>query len=302
MQKNGQALREGEETLPKELARLGYETGFVGKLHLGADGNGAVPEKYWAGHGHFFGYQCYNGFRDQVCFYDEQGTEHQFYEHRTDVTARLGIERIAELARSGKPFLQTIFFQAPHYPEQPSEQYERLYDGVEFPMPEQYGQIAVSYTHLDVYKRQEFSVSENAVVFLRKSAEEVFSCVPKVRPRHLFFQEDIPGILKKRAAETETLKRNIAAACARTLPRPPLFYSFEGEPEYREYFGEYREYCDRDLVACALGHALLGDGKAAQKAKELLLTICSWNPDGPCAVNAPWNDEIGLSNARDNAL
>ena len=67
---------------------------------------------------------------------------------------------------------------------------------------------------------------------------------------------------------------------------------------YREYFGEYREYCDRDLVACALGHALLGDGKAAQKAKELLLTICSWNPDGPCAVNAPWNDEIGLSNAR----
>ena len=145
---------------------------------------------------------------------------------------------------------------------------------------------------------QEFSVSENAVVFLRKSAEEVFSCVPKVRPRHLFFQEDIPGILKKRAAETETLKRNIAAACARTLPRPPLFYSFEGEPEYREYFGEYREYCDRDLVACALGHALLGDGKAAQKAKELLLTICSWNPDGPCAVNAPWNDEIGLSNAR----
>lgn len=141
VQKNGQALREGEETLPKELARLGYETGFVGKLHLGADGNGAVPEKYWAGHGHFFGYQCYNGFRDQVCFYDEQGTEHQFYEHRTDVTARLGIERLDKLARSGKPFLQTIFFQAPHYPEQPSEQYERLYDGVEFPMPEQYGQI-----------------------------------------------------------------------------------------------------------------------------------------------------------------
>lgn len=145
---------------------------------------------------------------------------------------------------------------------------------------------------------QEFAISENAAVILRKDAETVFCAVPDVRPRHLFFKEDIPGILKKRKAETEVLKRNIEAACARELPKPPLFYSFEDGLPYREYFGEYREYCDRDMVACALGYALLGDEGAGKKAKELLLTICSWNPDGPCAVNAPWNDEIGLSNAR----
>lgn len=145
---------------------------------------------------------------------------------------------------------------------------------------------------------QKFVISENAAVILRKDAETVFCAVPDVRPRHLFFKEDIPGILKKRKAETEVLKRNIEAACARELPKPPLFYSFEDGLPYREYFGEYREYCDRDMVACALGYALLGDEGAGKKAKELLLTICSWNPDGPCAVNAPWNDEIGLSNAR----
>lgn len=145
---------------------------------------------------------------------------------------------------------------------------------------------------------QEFVISENAAVILRKDAETVFCAVPDVRPRHLFFKEDIPGILKKRKAETEVLKRNIEATCARELPKPPLFYSFEDGLPYREYFGEYREYCDRDMVACALGYALLGDEGAGKKAKELLLTICSWNPDGPCAVNAPWNDEIGLSNAR----
>lgn len=145
---------------------------------------------------------------------------------------------------------------------------------------------------------QEFAISENAAVILRKDAETVFCAVPDVRPRHLFFKEDIPGILKKRKAETEVLKRNIEAACARELPKPPLFYSFEDGLPYREYFGEYREYCDRDMVACALGYALLEDEGAGKKAKELLLTICSWNPDGPCAVNAPWNDEIGLSNAR----
>lgn len=145
---------------------------------------------------------------------------------------------------------------------------------------------------------QKFSIGKNAAVIVRKDAETVFASVPDVRPRHLFFREDIPGILAKRRAETETLKQNIEVACARPLPKPPLFYSFEGETEYREYFGEYREYCDRDMVACALGYALLGDERAGKKAKDLLLTICSWNPDGPCAVNCPWNDEIGLSSAR----
>lgn len=138
VQRNGEALSAEEETFPKELARLGYETGFVGKLHLGGDGNGPVPEKYWAGHQHFIGYQCYNGFWDQVCFYDEQGRAHLQKEHRTDATARLGIERLRELAKMGRPFLQTIFFQAPHYPEQPSLQFEQLYEGQEIPLPEQY--------------------------------------------------------------------------------------------------------------------------------------------------------------------
>lgn len=144
----------------------------------------------------------------------------------------------------------------------------------------------------------EFTISENAVVFLRPNAGTVFAAVPDVRPRHLFCAEDIPELLERRREEIGTLKRNIEAACSRPLPEPPLFYSFPDRMQYREYFGEYREYCDRDLIACALGYALLGDRRAGEKAKELLLTICSWNPDGPCALDSPWNDEIGLSNAR----
>lgn len=138
VQDNADALSQEEVTLPRELEQLGYDTSFVGKLHLGDNGNKPIPQKYWAGHRHLIGYQCYNGFKDQVCFYDEEGKEYLFHEHRTDVTARLGIERMRELAKSGKPFLHTIFFQAPHYPEQPLEKYEHLYDGVEFPMAEQY--------------------------------------------------------------------------------------------------------------------------------------------------------------------
>ncbi|MDO4296758.1 MAG: sulfatase-like hydrolase/transferase [bacterium] len=136
IQDNNHALRADEVTLPLEMEALGYDTSFVGKLHLGGNGNLPIPEECRAGHRHFIGYQCYNGFLDNVCFYDEEGREHIYQEHRTDVTARLGIERMRELAKAGKPFLHTIFFQAPHYPEQPSEPYEHWYDGFSFPMPE----------------------------------------------------------------------------------------------------------------------------------------------------------------------
>ena len=132
------ALRQEEICLPDELGELGYETSFVGKLHLGGKGNCPVPKAFWAGHKHFFGYQCYNGFEKDVCFYDEEGKEHCFQGHRTDVTADLGIERLRWLASTGKPFLHTIFFQAPHYPVQPSEKYAHLYDDITIPMPEEY--------------------------------------------------------------------------------------------------------------------------------------------------------------------
>ncbi len=138
---NGAPLPADTLCLPDELHRLGYETSFVGKLHLGANGNGPVSPEFWAGHQHFLGYQCYNGFWKDVCFYDEQGQEHRFDRHRTDVTADLGIERLQMLAQTGKPFLHTIFFQAPHYPEQPAQDFEKLYDGVTFPLPEDYRDI-----------------------------------------------------------------------------------------------------------------------------------------------------------------
>ena len=143
-----------------------------------------------------------------------------------------------------------------------------------------------------------FRISPDAVKFIRPTAGEVFDAVPDVRPRHLFFDKDIPLIKADKCRELETLQRNIELAKSRELPDPPLFHKREDVPDYREYFGAYRDYCDRDMVACALGYAILGDKEAGEKAKELFLTICDWNPLGPCSLIYPWNDEIGLSNAR----
>lgn len=145
---------------------------------------------------------------------------------------------------------------------------------------------------------QKFSVDENAVRFLRPDADEILAAVPSARPRHLFCAEDIEKIVRTHENAIETLKRNIALALEDGLPEPPMFHRDEEALPYREYFGRHRDFCDRNLIACALGHRLLGDERAAAHAKELLLTLCDWNSEGPCSLEGIWGDEVGLSHAR----
>jgi hypothetical protein len=115
---------------------------------------------------------------------------------------------------------------------------------------------------------QEFSIADNAVEFLRPDADEILAAVPDVRPRHLFFAEDIEEIVRTHPAALETLRRNIAAALEDGLPTPPMFHRDGEALPYREYFGRHRDFCDRNLIACALGYRLLNDRKAAEHAKK----------------------------------
>ena len=145
---------------------------------------------------------------------------------------------------------------------------------------------------------QAFSIADNAVEFLRPDADEILASVPDVRPRHLFFAEDIGEIVRTHPAALETLKRNIAVALTDGIPVPPMFHRDAEALPYREYFGRHRDFCDRNLIACALGHRLLNEPKAAEHAKKLLLTLCDWNSEGPCSLEGLWGDEVGLSHAR----
>jgi len=145
---------------------------------------------------------------------------------------------------------------------------------------------------------QRFSIAEHAIEFTRPDAKKILDSVPDARPRHLFFAEDVPEIVRTHEAALETLKRNIEQALSDGLPVPPMYHRDEHALPYREYFGRHRDFCDRNLVACALGHRLLGDHRAAEHAKNLLLTLCDWNSEGPCSLQGIWGDEVGLSHAR----
>lgn len=116
-----------ERTLADALNDGGVRTSYVGKWHLGGKGNGPIPEELRGGFTDFIGYQCYNGFYKDVCFYDEAGVEHRFTKHRTDATTDLALERLERLA--GQRFAMFVSYQNPHYPVQPAPEFAARYAG-----------------------------------------------------------------------------------------------------------------------------------------------------------------------------
>lgn len=128
-------------TMAEAFNKGGFNTSFVGKWHLGATGNKPIPVEFRGGFEKFIGYQCYNGFTENVSFYDEENVEHKFNEHRTKVETDLAIDRLKELHAEGKPFLSVVAYQAPHYPVQPSYEFEKLYEEKTFSYTEDYLEI-----------------------------------------------------------------------------------------------------------------------------------------------------------------
>lgn len=122
---NGDAFAPDERCLPHALEAAGYATGYVGKWHLGGGGNRPIPRELQAGFHQFLGYQCYNSFVDQVCFYDEEGREYQYHQHRTTVTTNLAMEMVDRIGE--EPFALFVSYQNPHYPIEPDPAFAALY-------------------------------------------------------------------------------------------------------------------------------------------------------------------------------
>ena len=140
--RNNDPLPEGTTTFAESLNQAGYDTSWVGKWHLGDQGNIPIPEKLQGGFNHFIGYQCYNGFYKDVCFYDKEENEYRFDKHRTEVTTDLAVEQLRNLAKNDKSFMLMMSYQAPHYPEQPAPEYEAMYSGSKIIHRKNYQDIA----------------------------------------------------------------------------------------------------------------------------------------------------------------
>lgn len=143
-----------------------------------------------------------------------------------------------------------------------------------------------------------FRIVPETPVFLPPRAEEILNSLPAAHPRHLYRPGDAERLRERYPDEIKVLRRNIVLALSRECCPYPGYHRPDATTDYRRMIGVIREHIDRDLVALALGHFILGDRAAGERARHNLLAVCEWNPAGPCSVDAPWGDEIGLSLCR----
>lgn len=137
--RNNMPLPANEPALAELLGGAGWQTGFVGKWHLGGQGAGPIPQALRGGFQRFCGYQCYNGFdpappyANRVAFFDEADQERVYGVHREEVTTCLAVDMLRDFARVKRPFCLMVGYQAPHYPLQPSPRFEAMYRDAAFP-------------------------------------------------------------------------------------------------------------------------------------------------------------------------
>lgn len=118
--------------LAQLLKNRTMHTSYVGKWHLFGTGANPVPEYQRAGWRDFIGYQAHNDFINDVCFFDEQGKEHRFNDHRTRATTDIAIERIEKTNAKNGRIAQMVSYQAPHYPVEPDPAFYAIYANAEF--------------------------------------------------------------------------------------------------------------------------------------------------------------------------
>jgi len=115
-------------TLPSLLRKAGYGTTLVGKWHLGA-----LPRfgPLQSGYDHFYGfrgggvdYYTHAGLNQKDDLWDDDVPVHQIG-YLTDLLGSRAVDVINGYAKSGRPFLVSLHFNAPHWPwEAPGDEAE----------------------------------------------------------------------------------------------------------------------------------------------------------------------------------
>ena len=124
----GVGLSPKQPTLPSLLKKAGYGTALVGKWHLGS-----LPDygPLQSGYEHFYGlrggavdYYSHRGPNQKDDLWDDDVAVHQVG-YLTDLLGARAVDVIDGYAKSNRPFLLSLHFNAPHWPwEAPGDEAE----------------------------------------------------------------------------------------------------------------------------------------------------------------------------------
>lgn len=128
---NQRPVAEGTRFFPEYLQAAGYETGFVGKWHMGHDHDEARP-----------GFDHWVSFKGQGTYFDPElntNGERKVYEgYTTDVLTDRALAWLKgrAVAEKEEPFFLYLSFKAVHFPFTPAPRHAGRYRGKVIPYPE----------------------------------------------------------------------------------------------------------------------------------------------------------------------
>lgn len=123
------SLPQGCAIFPQALQAAGYETGFVGKWHLGKQSD--IPQP---------GFDFWAGFRGQGAYFNPvmnvNGIPTPTNGYVTDILTDYALDFLAR--KRDQPFFLHLAHKAPHDPCTPPKHLASLYSGLEVPLPNTY--------------------------------------------------------------------------------------------------------------------------------------------------------------------
>lgn len=121
---NGNSFDWDQQTFPKLLKKVGYETALYGKSHLKGDPRGFDDWKVLPGQGLYYNPDFFT-----------PGGKITVEGHSTDVITEMATDWLTNKRDADKPFMLMVQFKAPHRNWMPAERYLTLYDDIEMPEP-----------------------------------------------------------------------------------------------------------------------------------------------------------------------
>lgn len=150
--KNGYTVNErkfniNQPVFPESLQKNGYQTAWIGKMHLGSLPNGFDYMDVLPGQGHYYSPDFINGKRDTV--------RHEG-KYVSNVITELSLKWL-EKRDNSKPFFLVVGHKATHREWLPDIQDLGAYDGVTFPLPTNFYD---TYEHREAAEKQDMTIEK----------------------------------------------------------------------------------------------------------------------------------------------
>ncbi|WP_413285411.1 heparinase II/III family protein [Vibrio sp. MA40-2] len=165
--------------------------------------------------------------------------------------------------------------------------------------PSQYRWRVTSLESQQVSEWVEFDITSDTDSYLAPTAQALFAQCANRDQFLMYFDEDIQHIQDNSQQAKQKLINSVSNIDIGSI-QYPTHYRRGQEEGKRTAIANVRNWIDRDLIALTLLYKIWSDVDAGNRARDILLRICEWSPEGPASLLRPctWGDEVGLSIAR----